>query len=68
MVTGDNQITAEAIAIDCGIISNHQDPDYDSSKHVLLGVDFIERIGGVVCSKCKTIICPCPTKVKDAKL
>jgi len=37
MVTGDNRDTAEAIAIDCGIIANANDPDYDSNKSVMLG-------------------------------
>jgi len=32
MVTGDNKITAEAIAKECGIISNHNSSDYDVDK------------------------------------
>jgi len=32
MVTGDNKITAEAIAKECGIISNQDSGDYDVDK------------------------------------
>jgi magnesium-transporting ATPase (P-type) len=41
MVTGDNLLTARAIAIECGII----DPNNKNSL-VLNGNDFITRIGG----------------------
>lgn len=44
MVTGDNLMTARAIAIECGII----DPNNKDSL-VMNGADFIEKIGGVVC-------------------
>jgi len=42
MVTGDNRITAEAIAIECGIIPTkiHKSPSYDPEKHVWNGKDF----------------------------
>jgi Ca2+ transporting ATPase len=48
MVTGDNKVTAEAIAKDCGIITGHTLPGYDTKEHVWLGKDFWEHIGGVV--------------------
>ncbi len=61
MVTGDNIITAESIAKDCGIILNGDDPDYDPSKHVMKGKDFWDKIGGVVCKWCRKNQCSCPT-------
>lgn len=47
MVTGDNLMTARAIAIECGIIN----PENKNSL-VINGSDFIEKIGGVVCKNC----------------
>jgi len=55
MVTGDNLLTARAIAIECGII----DPNNKNSL-VLNGNDFITRIGGIICKICRTKICECP--------
>lgn len=48
MVTGDNQITAEAIAQECGIIKDHGTPGYKTAEHVYLGKQFWAAIGGVV--------------------
>lgn len=48
MVTGDNKDTAEAIAIECGLITNSNDPNYDVSKHVWIGKKFWEHVGGLV--------------------
>jgi len=48
MVTGDNADTAEAIAIECGIIKNSQDADYDRKKAVWIGKEFWEHVGGLV--------------------
>jgi len=62
MVTGDNAITARAIAKECGLI----DPNNPKSI-VIEGVDFINKIGGVVCKKCRTIICDCPRDREAAK-
>lgn len=54
MVTGDNIVTARAIAREVGII----DPKSTNSL-VMEGIDFVDRIGGVVCKTCQTIVCPC---------
>lgn len=55
MVTGDNKITARAIAIECGLIN----PD-DKDSIVIEGSEFMAKTGGVVCKKCRTFICDCP--------
>jgi len=55
-------MTARAIAKECGLI----DPNNEKSL-VMEGVDFINRIGGVVCMKCKTIVCDCPRDAATAK-
>jgi P-type Ca2+ transporter type 2B len=46
MVTGDNKVTALAIAKECGIISK------DHEDAVLEGIDFYKRVGGLVCENC----------------
>lgn len=46
MVTGDNQNTARAIALECGIIAKGSD------QLVMLGEEFMKAIGGVICTKC----------------
>ncbi len=53
MVTGDNMVTARAIAKEVGIIQEGED------SLVMEGPDFIKRIGGVVCAKCLTALCDC---------
>ena len=62
MVTGDNLLTARAIAIECGII----DPNNKSSI-VMNGADFIEKVGGVICVNCRTKVCDCPITEEQAK-
>ena len=47
MVTGDNKITARAIAKKCGILDEQTGHDL-----VLEGKEFIKLTGGVVCKKC----------------
>lgn len=59
MVTGDNLITAKAIAEEIGIISP------GDKSIVMEGMDFIKLIGGVVCKKCKTPKCDCARDSKE---
>ena len=54
MVTGDNIITAKAIAKDIGLVSDNM------NWKAMEGADFIEAVGGVVCEKCRTKVCNCP--------
>ena len=46
MVTGDNKITARAIAKECNIIGA-EEPDDDNNGRVMEGPDFYNLIGGV---------------------
>ena len=50
MVTGDNKITARAIAKEVNILDENDD---DPNK-VMEGPDFQKLIGGVVCHNCKS--------------
>ena len=61
MVTGDNIITAKAIAKDIGILTE------DSDAIAMEGPDFVKLVGGIVCKKCRTNRCDCPTDSKKAK-
>lgn len=54
MVTGDNKITAKAIAKECGILID------ENRSLVLEGPDFVNRIGGIICKWCRTPTCDCP--------
>jgi magnesium-transporting ATPase (P-type) len=49
MITGDNKITATAIAIECGIINKD-----NKNSLVLEGPEFSKMVGGVVCQICRT--------------
>lgn len=64
MVTGDNKITAEAIANECKIINS-------SNKYkaiVLEGKDFLEKIGGIICDNCRNKAeCDCVKNEKELK-
>lgn len=62
MVTGDNKLTAKAIALECGIIQPG-----DEKSLVIEGTDFINRIGGVVCKLHRTKECDCPRDRGTAK-
>jgi P-type Ca2+ transporter type 2B len=63
MVTGDNKITAMAIAKECGILTDDQtklSPDC-----VMEGPEFFERMGGLWCKACKQKA-PCSCDPNDA--
>lgn len=62
MVTGDNKITARAIAKECHIV----DPN-DENSLVLEGPEFISRIGGLICENCNKEICDCAPDEKTAE-
>lgn len=49
MITGDNKLTAVAIARNCRILDN-----IDVDEAVLEGREFMEIIEGVICKRCKT--------------
>lgn len=57
MITGDSRLTATAIAKKCGIL----DADNIGEGSVMEGKEFMELIGGVVCSYCRTEKCACET-------
>lgn len=61
MVTGDNKITAMAIAKECKIIDEKFGITSDS---VLEGPEFYERMGGLVCKTCNKLA-PCDCDPKD---
>jgi len=61
MVTGDNKTTAMAIAKECNIINANTGIDNDS---VMEGPEFYERMGGLICKKCKCKS-PCECDPKD---
>jgi Ca2+ transporting ATPase len=60
MVTGDNKVTALAIAKECSIISR------DHEDAVLEGPEFYRRVGGLVCENCNCDS-PCKCPEKDVK-
>lgn len=64
MVTGDNKITAMAIAKECKIIDEKFGVNSDS---VLEGPEFYERLGGLICKTCRNSTpCNCePSKVVE---
>jgi Ca2+ transporting ATPase len=63
MVTGDNRITARAIAKECGILTDKQAEHHYS---VLEGPEFYDMIGGLMCKTCDKAS-PCDCKPKDVK-
>lgn len=64
MVTGDNLVTAKAIAMDCGILDEKLIHLQDC---VMEGPEFYKRLGGLICRNCKEQSpCKCgPTMVKE---
>lgn len=64
MVTGDNIVTARAIAKEVNIIS----PENEDNAIVMEGIDFLNLIGGVVCSHCRDKDhCNCAKNKKEKK-
>eukprot|EP00744_Colponema_vietnamica_P000450 GILI01000815.1.p2 GENE.GILI01000815.1~~GILI01000815.1.p2 ORF type:complete len:1124 (+),score=399.86 GILI01000815.1:165-3536(+) len=61
MVTGDNIITAKAIARQCHIFNPEE------GGLAMEGPEFYRRCGGVICKSCKTEICDCARDSKTAK-
>jgi magnesium-transporting ATPase (P-type) len=61
MVTGDNKITAMAIAKECKIIDESFGINQDS---VLEGPEFYERMGGIICKTCN-MDAPCDCDPKN---
>ena len=62
MVTGDNKVTAYAIAKEIGLISEKKE------NLVMEGPEFMREIGGVICSVCKTEECDCPKDRNELEL
>lgn len=61
MVTGDNIVTAKAIAKEIGL-------DRINKNFIAMeGPQFSQEVGGVVCKKCKIPVCDCPTNPKEAQ-
>ena len=52
MVTGDNKVTALAIAKECNIINSNK-VDSDNDFVVMEGPDFFDKMGGLICKTCK---------------
>lgn len=63
MVTGDNLITAKAIARECGILTEDLLAKPDC---VMEGPEFYKRMGGIVCRNCKEMS-PCNCDRKDVR-
>ena len=58
MVTGDNKITALAIARECAIIGPN---DEINDQTVMIGSEFYDKVGGLVCKTCgNDSPCDCP--------
>jgi len=62
MVTGDNKITAKAIAKECHIY----DDSIPDDIQVMEGPAFYEKVGGLYCKNCAKS-CPCECAGKDVR-
>ena len=68
MVTGDNLITAMAIAVKCGIL---EEKEIGNEQICMEGKKFFELVGGLKCGACKLAIpdeCECDKKKRDEKV
>lgn len=65
MITGDNLITAKAIAAKCGLIT---EADKTDEAMCIEGPEFFEQMGGLICTNCNKA-CPhdCECKKEDRK-
>ena len=65
MITGDNIVTAQAIAEKCGIIDQKEIGDH---LVCIEGPEFYQQMGGLICTNCKQN-CPndCECKGNDRK-
>jgi len=62
MVTGDNKITAIAIAKECKILDDKIN-DAEIEKYCMEGIDFYKKMGGLICKNCnKDSPCACDPK------
>lgn len=61
MVTGDNLITAKAIAKEIGLLKE------GSNSIAMEGPDFNKLVGGIVCKNCRTEKCDCPVSREKAE-
>lgn len=56
MVTGDNKITARAIAQNIGLINSSN----EATALVMEGPEFMKKIGGIICANCRDLAeCTC---------
>jgi Ca2+ transporting ATPase len=61
MVTGDNLVTAKAIAKEIGLMK-------EGSNYIAMeGPDFSKQVGGIVCKNCRTEKCDCPVSREKAE-
>ena len=61
MITGDNKLTATAIAKECKLINERLE-----RYTVMTGDEFEELVGGLVCIHCNsTIPCECDSRKKN---
>jgi len=64
MITGDNLITARAIAAKCGLITEQQKLDADIC---IEGPEFYDLMGGLICTTCRGDSADCKCKPENKK-